>query len=55
MSKEKIYAIIGTFSFIYGAHMIHHGLSLMVLGALLLLFSYIEFDKNHKTEEEDKQ
>lgn len=55
MKKEKMFLIVGTVAFFYGSCMIHFGLGLMLLGALLILFSYIEFNENHKTEEEDKQ
>ena len=45
MKKSKIYAILGTFFITVGALYINFGLGLMVLGAVFILESYLEFDK----------
>ena len=48
MDKSKNYFIIGFIAFQLGACMIHIGLGVMLLGAWLLLGSYIEFEDNFK-------
>jgi len=48
MDKSKIYFTIGFIAFQFGACMIHIGLCVMLLGAWLLLYSYIEFEDNYK-------
>ena len=48
MDKSKNYFIIGFIAFQLGACMIHIGLGVMLLGAWLLLGSYMEFEDNFK-------
>ena len=48
MKKEVIYLVVGCCVFQCGALMIHLGLGLMFLGALLLFGSYIEFIKTRR-------
>ena len=55
MNKENIYFTVGIVAFQCGACMIHWGLGLMLLGAWLLLGSFIEFEKNNKDDEEGEQ
>ena len=43
--KSKIYAILGTFFITFGAFYINFGLGLIVLGAVFILESYLEFDE----------
>ena len=44
MAKTKFYFIVGILLILIGAYMIHVGLSMMCLGALALLCSYVEFE-----------
>lgn len=44
MAKTKFYFIVGILLILVGAYMIHVGLSMMCLGALALLCSYVEFE-----------
>lgn len=53
MDKEKIYFTVGIVAFQCGACMIHWGLGLMLLGAWLLLCSFIEFEKNQEYEDDE--
>ena len=53
MDKSKIYFAIGIIAFQLGACMIHIGLGVMLLGAWLLLGSYIEFEDNYKDGDEN--
>jgi hypothetical protein len=53
MDKSKIYFAIGIIAFQFGACMIHIGLGVMLLGAWLLLGSYIEFEDNYKDGDEN--
>ena len=53
MDKEKIYFTVGIVAFQCGACMIHWGLGLMLLGAWLLLGSFIEFEKNQEDEDDE--
>jgi hypothetical protein len=43
--KSKVYAVLGTFFITAGALYINFGLGLMVLGAVFILKSYLEFDE----------
>ena len=51
--KEKIYFFCGTVALGIGASMIHYGLGIMLVGALLLLGSYIEFEKRMEDNSDD--
>jgi high-affinity Fe2+/Pb2+ permease len=53
MDKSKIYFAIGFIAFQLGACMIHIGLGVMLLGAWMLLYSYIEFEDNYKDGDEN--
>ena len=55
MNKEKIYFTVGIVAFQCGACMIHLGLGLMLMGAWLLLGSFIEFEKNQEDESVENQ
>ncbi len=55
MDKEKIYFTVGIVAFQCGACMIHWGLGLMLMGAWLLLGSFIEFEKNQEDESVENQ
>ena len=51
--KEKIYLFCGSVALWTGASMIHFGLAIMFVGALLLLGSYIEFEKRMEDNSDD--
>ena len=53
MKKSKNYFIIGFIAFQLGACMIHIGLGVMLLGAWMLLWSYMEFEDNYKDGDEN--
>jgi high-affinity Fe2+/Pb2+ permease len=53
MDKSKIYFAIGFIAFQLGACMIHIGLCVMLLGAWLLVGSYLEFEENYKDGDEN--
>jgi hypothetical protein len=52
MKRSRIYFSLGIILLQVGACMIHYGLGLMMAGAFLLFCSYMEFEENHKDEEE---
>ena len=52
MKKSKIYFCTGIIALQLGACLIHLGLGLMLLGALLLFCSYMEFEENYEDKEE---
>ena len=54
MKKSKNYFIIGFIAFQLGACMIHIGLGVMLLGAWMLLWSYMEFEENYEDKKEEE-
>ena len=54
MKKSKIYFTIGFIAFQLGACMIHIGLGLMLFGALMLFYSYLEFEENHEDKKKEE-
>lgn len=53
MKKSDIYLCIGIIALQLGACMIHIGLGVMLLGAVLLVGSYLEFEENYEDKEEE--
>ena len=54
MKKSKIYFAIGIMLFQFGACLIHRGLGIMLFGALILFYSYLEFEENHEDKKEEE-
>ena len=51
MEKTKFYFCLGIILILVGAYLIHVGLSMICLGALALLCSYVEFEDQQEKEE----
>lgn len=53
MTKAKFYFCLGIILILIGAYLIHPGLSTMLLGALALLVSYIEYEEESEYKKEE--
>jgi hypothetical protein len=54
MKRSKIYFTIGIVLLQCGAFLIHWGLGLIFIGALMLFCSYLEFEENHEDKKEEE-